>query len=276
MLTSDLNTFLQTVRIETKYNSKIGVGTGFFLKFRVFGGGGNYIVTTKHLVKNMDSIFLYFLKSDEKRIPILGKTIKYRIPNHEKKFIFHDSYDLAILPFEPILKDLKEKGETIAYSSIRNLDFYLPPRYRGIEDVYFIGYPDGLWDTANYLPILRKGLTATILGINFGGQERFLIDANTIPGSSGSPVFIQSNEYSYDEEEGEISNIKWLRFVGILDLGLEQRPKIGTVEIPIPLSISNDDPKRRINIGGVIKARVLQDFIIDYLKKSGKWEEPFV
>lgn len=59
-----------------------------------------------------------------------------------------------------------------------------------IEDVFFIGYPIGLYDTYYYLPILRKGITASPIKHDWLNQPRFLIDANVFPGSSGSPVFL--------------------------------------------------------------------------------------
>lgn len=48
---------------------------------------------------------------------------------------------------------------------------------RAIEDITMIGYPTGLWDRVNNLPIVRKGITATHPNINYNGIEEILIDA---------------------------------------------------------------------------------------------------
>ena len=54
----------------------------------------------------------------------------------------------------------------------------------------FIGYPSGVWDHVNLMPIMRRGTTATPMALNFEGRAEFLIDAAVYPGSSGSPVFV--------------------------------------------------------------------------------------
>jgi hypothetical protein len=62
--------------------------------------------------------------------------------------------------------------------------------FDALEDVLFVGYPSGVWDQVNLMPILRRGTTATPLELEFEGHKQFLIDAAVYPGSSGSPVFV--------------------------------------------------------------------------------------
>jgi hypothetical protein len=45
----------------------------------------------------------------------------------------------------------------------------------------------------NLLPIIRRGITASPLQINYSGRPTFLIDASVFGGSSGSPVFLYNN-----------------------------------------------------------------------------------
>src|SRR5207247_2646715 len=59
-----------------------------------------------------------------------------------------------------------------------------------IENVITVGYPDGRWDQVNNRPIVRRGITATPLSIDYEGRREFLIDAACFPGTSGSPVFL--------------------------------------------------------------------------------------
>lgn len=55
-----------------------------------------------------------------------------------------------------------------------------------------IGYPIGLWDEVNNLPIVRRVLAATRPGVDYNGLPVFLVDAAIYPGSSGSPVVVLS------------------------------------------------------------------------------------
>ena len=54
-----------------------------------------------------------------------------------------------------------------------------------------IGYPDGIWDSVNNLPVIRKGITATHPHISWNGKTEFLTDIASFPGSSGSPYFLR-------------------------------------------------------------------------------------
>ncbi|TFD74495.1 hypothetical protein E3T48_13320 [Cryobacterium fucosi] len=60
----------------------------------------------------------------------------------------------------------------------------------GVNTVTFIGYPNGLYDSASLLPIVRQGYAATAMNVDYEGKPTFLIDASVFPGSSGSPVFL--------------------------------------------------------------------------------------
>ena len=60
----------------------------------------------------------------------------------------------------------------------------------------FIGYPQGFYDTENNLPLLRRGVIASVPGIDFNGKGQIVIDGQVFRGSSGSPVFVvQENRY---------------------------------------------------------------------------------
>jgi hypothetical protein len=65
-----------------------------------------------------------------------------------------------------------------------------------LEDIVMVGYPIGLWDKVNNMPIIRRGITATHPKLPYNGREEFMIDAACFPGSSGSPVVLY-NETGY-------------------------------------------------------------------------------
>jgi len=44
---------------------------------------------------------------------------------------------------------------------------------QSIEDIYMVGYPNGIWDKLNNTPIVRRGISATPLNQKFEGTNRF-------------------------------------------------------------------------------------------------------
>ncbi len=64
-----------------------------------------------------------------------------------------------------------------------------------------VGYPIGLWDKTNNLPIIRRGISATHPGIDWEGKSIQIADIACFPGSSGSPVLIV-DEGSYKSKSG--------------------------------------------------------------------------
>ena len=63
-------------------------------------------------------------------------------------------------------------------------------KLNAVEEIMMIGYPNGLWDAKNNLPIVRRGITGTPAFVDYNDKPEFVIDAACFPGSSGSPVFI--------------------------------------------------------------------------------------
>ena len=83
-----------------------------------------------------------------------------------------------------------------------------------IEDVYMIGYPNGLWDEAHNLPIARKGMTATNPVIDYNGKKEFLVDMAVFPGSSGSPVFLYNPNWFTTKKDIQVGGRIYL--LGVL------------------------------------------------------------
>ena len=87
--------------------------------------------------------------------------------------------------------------------------------FDAIEDIMFMGYPNGIWDHFNMMPVLRTGTTASPINHDWGNQPRFLIDAGVYPGSSGSPVFIH-NPCFYKLKTGATVFGSRLIFLGVV------------------------------------------------------------
>ena len=63
-----------------------------------------------------------------------------------------------------------------------------------------MGYPLGVYDSKNNLPIFRNAMIASSYGVPFQGQPMFLTDANLHPGTSGSPVITKPKSAWVDDK----------------------------------------------------------------------------
>ncbi len=124
-----------------------------------------------------------------------------------------------------------------------------------------IGYPFGLKDEFNNLPIVRKGITATPYYLNYESNPKFLVDIPIYFGSSGSPIIIY-NSTSYNDRIGNTFFGRRFLFLGInyatYTRNFEGKliPKFST-DITDSLKVSTQIP---YNIAIVIKAEKLLDF----------------
>jgi len=150
------------------------------------------IITCRHVIEN--HIVLYRSKFKNGRIH--RKIIGEEIPEigTTTSWIFHqdDNIDLAACPV-PEIKDSRDLCFSTEYFG--NTD----ELYEG-DEVFYFGFPLGVGAelATPHHPILRTGSIA-----QKRETDKFLIEANVFPGSSGSPVFFQNDQES-------------LRFIGIL------------------------------------------------------------
>lgn len=102
-----------------------------------------------------------------------------------------------------------------------------------IQQVLVIGYPSGLWDSHNNMPIARRGTTATHALARYAGKRNFLVDVAAFQGSSGSPVFAYESPM-FRQSDGSFSPGTKAAFLGIV-WGVIERTTLGelrVVEIP--------------------------------------------
>ena len=260
-----------TIRIECVTDKGISTGTGFFFEFD-FNDGKKIpiIVTNKHVVREGKIGRLHFSIVNEKDEFIAGEKYTVNIMNFEQQWIMHpdDNVDLCIFPIASIIAEADKKHIRIAMALLTKNNIITAEQIKEIsviEDVTVVGYPDGIWDSYNNLPIVRKGITATPIIYDFEQKKEFLIDASIYGGSSGSPVFI-FNQGSYNIGNSLVAGSRLL-FVGIIYAVAQHTVtgELGFIDIPVstkPVSVTQIPN----NLGVVIKAQEMLVFE-DKLKK---------
>ena len=140
-----------------------------------------------------------------------------------------------------------------------------------------VGYPNGIWDSKNNLPILRRGITATAVYNDYNGKKEFMIDMACFPGSSGSPVFLYNPTF-YNSKDGTAINLgSRIYLLGILYAGPQYMTtgELEIIDIPTTRTI-RPIAGIPINLGLTIKAEKLLDFeaiIEELLKKQNTSSE---
>lgn len=271
--------FFVTVRIESDKTNENGqiekeISTGFIVTYR-WGRDkvGDFLVTSKHAIEDADTGRFFFVRAADGR-PLLGETYNIEMDNFSQRWYKNPDprVDMAIMPLAGVLRELEKRRWKIYYKSIPPdiaLGFEGAPELDAIEEVIFIGYPSGLYDAKNFLPVARRGITATPLVVDYSGLPQFLIDASVFPGSSGSPVFIV-NTGSYSDRKGNLVLGNRVIFLGMIS-DLISRKESSEWEFD---GEKKDVPMLRtqqmIDIGVVYKASVVFGTIEDLLRDSGE------
>ena len=258
-----------TVRVDTVMDDgSEASGTSFVINHTYSRGTTTFIVTNRHLVEGVRQGGLVFTQKRGGQ-PIFGQRFQLNIDDFPHAWFMHPDaeVDLAIIPMRPLEQAARDQGVELYYHAI---DSRLAPdaaterALDALEDILFVGYPNGVWDQTNLMPILRRGTTATPMALNFEGRKEFLIDAAVYPGSSGSPVFV------YQPETGRATQTvgKKFLFAGVIAAVFFREETNQLVPVPVPGNIQGTVMgSEMIDLGLVIKAQAVIDLINAYLEK---------
>mgnify|MGYP000272654877 CR=1 FL=1 len=271
------NLLFVTVRIDTvDAAGNTGSGTGFLISHQYKGNNLLSIVTNKHVVEGAVKYGMTFIKSENGQ-PKLGDSFRIDLENFENIWQGHPDkdIDITVMPLEPLLKLLKEqRNVNVFFRTISSQNIPSEEQIKSIdalEEVVFVGYPNGIWDSKNFTPIMRKGTTATPFSLDFEGKKQFIIDASVFGGSSGSPVFLISSGL-YADKTGKVVSGNRFFFLGVVTAVFVKRSVNEIVSLPIPTNAKSVVvDQEMIDLGIVFKSSTVIETIEHAFDKIGAW-----
>jgi len=263
-----------TSRLVTeKASGEGGVGTSFLFNYVSGQDSYPFLVTNRHMVEGTAKGRLTFTKAANGK-PLIGTGHVLDIEDFQRIWYGHPDpeLDVAVAPFAPILRHMSDDGTSIFFRAVGG--DMLPSvdvlkELDALEEVVFIGYPSGIWDSRNLLPIIRKGTTATPVVVDFQGKPQFLVDASVFPGSSGSPVFLY-NVGTYRRKRGDVVVGNRIFFLGIMASVFYREDTNEIRARPSPttrgaLAVS----RQMIDLGVVYKASAITELIESVVRERG-------
>lgn len=243
----------------------IGAASGFIFCFCHNGEAKSalqVLVTNRHVLAKCPKIRLFFTKRAESGNPIHGEQISVITVTSNAVFHPNDAIDLAVLPLYSVFEAIQQIGEKAFYyflnpSFIPNTDTW--NKMNAVEDLLMVGYPMGVRDQINNLPVFRRGITATHPKYDFQGQPHFLMDMSCFRGSSGSPVYRYHEGALHNYEENTVSFGTRCELIGI-QYQSTTYSEVGEL-VPIETEVKQvPSTTVFINLGYALKSTLLLDF----------------
>jgi hypothetical protein len=263
--------FFVTARIQGTGGGKSWVGTGFVYSVETDKGPAHFLVTNKHVLRDAETLAISMIAARPDGTAALGRASQVNwTPFNDNAWVGHEleQVDVAVIPFSRLLEALLAAGSPAFFRSVGSdiaLNSARTAELDALESVVFIGYPSGIFDTANLLPIMRRGTTATPIAVDYLGLPAFVIDASVFPGSSGSPVLL-FDRGMYSIRNGGTAIGTRLMLLGIL-ASIHVSHVEGNVRLlPARLAIDFDQP---LGLGIVFRAEAIDACVDLILRRAG-------
>lgn len=282
-----------TVRIVVeKVDGKIETGTGFlFDAARPWDPSGHLplVVSNKHvLVKSAKSLTIEFLRANPDRsAPEPNTIVGYSVSGPAlTEVVEHPdpAVDVAVIPFAELVRKMNNE-----WPYIKALNWSLlpsPETFAGldaIEDLTFVGYPDGRRDPVTLTPVVRQAISSTPIGWDWDSKPAFLVDGSVFGGSSGSPVFVFNRGPWKDSEGNTNLGVERLLLVGIVastHIRSQMLPVEDAVSLLRRLTTSSPAPDilattqvvglaQELNLGIAFSAEAIADTLNLFLEAQG-------
>ena len=259
-----------TARIVCKGGEKATTGTSFFFRSsRVQGKSIPLLITNRHVVIGSDVAEVSISVVPKEQPSAKPSVLPVGFPRLQNLVMYHPDphVDLAAIPLAAGLGVLHAKNlgfanifvgdETIATDE-------LLADCCAVEDLVMIGYPNGIWDSKNNRPIVRRAISATPIWEDYEGTAKFLIDCACFPGSSGSPVYLMQ-QGAITRRQGVTLGGSRVALAGVLHGGFLHLAEGEVVQSPIA-TLQSYQAKLSIpnSVGICIKASQVQ-VLIDHV-----------
>lgn len=267
------NLLFTTVRILARGPQGESSGTGFLYAAAKYGSSSMVpvLVTNKHVVADATECTIFFIQSANDSPALKEDSVAYRFAiNQDGPWVGHPrpDVDVTVMALGPCFSDMQKAGVEPYVKVIPPDSGPRPDSLDQIDaavSIVFVGYPNGLYDTVNKTPILRRGMTASPIHLDWNGEPQFLIDASVFPGSSGSPVFLEPSPFN--SVSGSLSiGVKNPLFIGVV-AAVYQRQIDGAIIFAnkVPRVAMSD----AINLGIVYKWTAIEEAVDALCTKLG-------
>lgn len=200
-------------------STKISSGTGFFVFREINENQGHiFLVTNRHVLPSQGkeksiNIRVNTEVDNKKEVNNININVVGKDGNYLPQVCFHpnEKYDIAAINItEPVIKH-NVKGTWLPYSLFATRDKLIKENISIGDEIFFLGYPNSIYDPRNVSPILRLGIISTLPTEEYFFNQRlreqynlpesinrFFIDAHVFPGSSGSLVILKPQVAAVD------------------------------------------------------------------------------
>lgn len=260
-----IHSVVQISTLDNNLNTT-GLATGFILAFMESDTSSvPVLVTNRHVLEDASYVNVVFTTAKSDGSPDIGRTVSATIDASNSIMHPDETVDLAVLPIAAALSSLIDSGNRPFYAYLKTE--LIPSadewnRMDAVERVIMAGYPKGIRDTVNNLPIVRRGITATPPKYDFMGTPEFLVDMPCFEGCSGSPVFLLDESVHVSNHDGGVTIDSPRVFLLGIQHAIPLAQATGTLEV-LP-SDAQVDVKPVVplylNIGYIIKSSALLDF----------------
>ncbi len=266
-----------TTKIKCTSSSIISEGTAFFFQKDLSNGKTVFaLVTNNHVVEGFDKAEIYLAGVNPNGTPNDQNRVIISISDLQKKRIRHPSpdIDICLLFIGEEINQIRSKGEDVFYKTIPSTMIpsdEMLAKLSPIEDVVMVGYPNGLMDSYNNKPIIRKGITASNVKLDYENRPDFLVDMACFWGSSGSPVFIRTESTGFTSSgNGTVSLGKSIHyyFGGILHSGPVRKMDGSILVKDVPTALTPyAEFEMPLNLGYITKANKIVEIFDTFFKK---------
>lgn len=260
-----------TVRIQVETAGDPWYGTAFVYGHGAVDAQTHFLVTCRHVVDGGGRGHVFFTRATGEGEAAVGERIHVVIDDFQAKWFFHPdaTIDLAVAPMSAFKRN-DSCQDFIYATAIDNRVIPTAEQLRQLdvlEEVIFIGYPAGYYDQVNLLPLIRRGITASSIHLNYNGRPEFLVDGAAYFGSSGSPVFIIREHVDLFDKLRSMSKYR-VHLLGVLS-ELQRATFLGQVNFIHPAATAEGVASARLlNLSVALKAHLIDETIAAYLERQ--------